>query len=105
LSVNQTRRFPFFQEGMNPAQIHKDYRLKVIDLLIKEKKPINITQVSETLEIAWATADKILTELACEGKLRTFKLGTSNCFEINLSAITEILSSHKVSGKMKEVEK
>jgi hypothetical protein len=104
LEVNQTRRFPFFQEGMNPAQIHKDYRIKVIDLLIKEKKPINITQVSETLEIAWATADKILNELAREGKLRTFKMGTSNCFEINLSAITEILSSHNVARKIREVD-
>jgi predicted transcriptional regulator len=103
LNENLTRRFPFFQDGMNPTQIHKDYRLKVIDLLIKEKKPINVTQVSETLEIAWATADKILNELTREGKLRTFKMGTSNCFEIDLSAITEILSSHDVAGKIKEV--
>jgi hypothetical protein len=102
LEDNKIRRFPFFQEGMNPTQIHKDYRIKVVDLLLKEKKPINITQVSETLEIAWATADKILNELAREGKLNTFKMGTSNCFEIDLSAITEILSNHDVGREIRE---
>lgn len=99
MEENQTRRFPFFQEGMNPLQIHKDYRIKVLDLLLKEKKPFNITQVSETLEIAWATADKILNELAREGKVRTFRMGTSNCFEISLSAITELLSNPDVIQK------
>jgi predicted transcriptional regulator len=102
LEETQTRRFPFFQEGMNPLKIHQEYRVKVIELLIKEKKPLNITQVSETIEIAWATADKILNELSREGKVRTFKMGTSNCFEISLSGITEMLSNpdvHKVEVK------
>ena len=93
LEESEIRRFPFFQEGMNPLKIHKDYRIKVINLLLKQNKPVNITQVSETLEIAWATADKILKELTFEGKVRTFRMGPANCFEINLKEISEMLSN------------
>jgi hypothetical protein len=96
LEQNEIRRFPFFQQGMNPLQIHQDYRVKVLNLLINEKKPLNVTQVSESLEIAWATADKILNALTSEGKVRAFKLGTSKCFEISFSVITEMLSNPNV---------
>ncbi len=101
MEQNEIRRFPFFQQGMNPLQIHRDYRIKVLDLLIKEKKPLNVTQVSDALAIAWATADKILNALVSEGKVRAFKMGTSNCFEISFSAITEMLSNPNVIHKIR----
>lgn len=86
---------------MNPIKIHQDYRMKVLDLLIKEKKPLNVTQVSDALTIAWATSDKILSALVSEGKVSAFKMGTSKCFEISLSAITEMLSNPNVIQKIK----
>lgn len=92
MESGQIRRFPFFQAGINPVQKHKEYRTKVVKLLLDEKRPINTTQVSNRLQISWATADKILKELAGEGKIKAFTIGTANCFEINLQAITEILS-------------
>jgi hypothetical protein len=99
----ENSRYPFFKEGMNPFQIHQDYRKKVLNLLMKERRPLNISNVSEMLDIAWITAQKILSELTLEGKLRTFRVGNSYCFEINLPGVTEMLSDPVVVRKMKEM--
>lgn len=92
-------RYPFFKAGMNPFKIHQDYRKNVFALLMKERRPLNVSNVSEMLDIAWITAQKILGELTLEGKLRTFRIGNSYCFEINLPEISEMLSSPDVVRK------
>lgn len=101
--VNKTEkensRYPFFKEGMNPFKIHQDYRKKVMALMMKERRPLNPSNVSQILDISWITAQKILAELTLEGKLRTFKMGYANCYEINVSGISEILSHPDISQK------
>jgi predicted ArsR family transcriptional regulator len=85
-------RYPFFKEGMNPHEIHREYRRRVLELLLNSKEPMSSTKVAEKCGISLPTAYKILHQLALEGLLTYHVVGPSKVFQINIPALTQLAS-------------
>jgi predicted transcriptional regulator len=97
----KSSRYPFFKEGMNPQEIHREYRKRVLELLFNSKEPMSSTKVAEKCNISLPTAYKILHQLALEGKLTYHIIGSAKVFQINIPALTELASKEL---KVKEME-
>jgi predicted ArsR family transcriptional regulator len=101
--MEENSRCPFFKEGMNPMAIHKEYRKRVLELLLKSDEPMSSAKVAEKCGISLPTAYKILATLALEGKLKYTQVGVAKVYQINIPALTE-LGSRPEKVKLEEVE-
>ena len=89
----------FSWKGKDLKKLHQVYRKRILELLIKKAKPMNIEMVIEETDISWPTATQILQELALEGKLRYFKVGNSKIFEINTEGLAGLVNDAELEVK------
>jgi len=81
----------FSWKGKNLKQLHRDYRLKILQLLIEKGKPLSMTDVSDETGISIPTTTLILHELALEGKLNYTVIGNAKVFTANVKSVVEQL--------------
>jgi Mn-dependent DtxR family transcriptional regulator len=75
--------------------MHRDYRHKILELLIEKGKPMCIVDVSDELTISLPTATQILQELALEGKLKYYVIGNAKVFLANVKSVVEQLETRE----------